>query len=489
MIALLSLLLLAFPASGFAEQFLKILQPAESQPFTSSNVTISIQFGFDIQSDPKLFQAWLNGKPVGALFTYTDTRVATATLSPKDGLEASDKGRRMNVFAAEVEGPDGFKYREMVRFTVDCSGNHAPVASVTTADTLVFSHELVQLDGTGSSDADGDALAYKWSLVSSPKQSKAAFINPAAINPTFIPDVPGTYVAQLVVNDYKTDSQPKTVTIEVVPLKILIERPVNDTIYDILSKHGIVTQSDALSDIQSHHVAILDGNGIGADDIKNSKLLKSALTGGRWGIVLNVSEEQKKVGLIPHLGIVSHGKSKAMLFRRLYSGNTPVIRILELPTIDPEEIKTDPDIYLRYAGMLLKKLRESLMNPEEVLPAAPSPDSPIPPNLINVRWDYRSVLPFTFDHSGRQSVTKGRTQFGKYIVNYTFTLFLDNGGKPTGNKQYLLAQVDTQSNPNDTGSDWMASDGDMSKHNEYAWFQDYIKVSIFPAEADPQTPQ
>jgi len=493
MIALLSLVFFTLPVPAPAGQILEILQPTGTQTLTSSNVPVSVRFGFDMQSSPNLFQAWLNGKPVGGLFEFTDTHVATALLSPKDGLNASDKGSRMNVLSAEVVGPDGNKYREMVRFTVDCAGNHTPVAQVVTEDSAVFVREFVQFDGSGSSDADADPLTYTWSFVTMPKQSKAAFSDPSAVNPSFIPDVPGTYVVQLVVNDYKTDSTPKTVTIEADQLKILIERPVYDKIYEILSKNGFVTQSDALSDIKSHHLAILDGEGITADDIRNSKLLKDVLHEGKWGLVLNPSDEQKSIGLTPHLGIVNQGKSKALLFRRLHDGNTPVIRILDLPGIDPSVLKSDPEILDRYAGILLKRLRQSLeiasVSESSGLGAAPPPDSSIPPDLINVRWDYNSVLPFSFDHSGRHPVTSGRTQHGAVYVNHTFTLFLDNGNKPTGNKQYLLLQVDTNSNPRDSGTPWLATDSDRSKHNEYAWFQDYITVSAYPVEADPNNPK
>src|SRR5512138_398121 len=301
MTALVLLAFLALPAPSQADQFLKILEPVSMQMIHSSNVTISVQFGFDMQSDPRLFRAWLNGKPVGGLFDFADTHVVRATLSPKDGLNASEQGSRINVFAAEVEGPDGSKHHEMVRFTVDCSGNRTPVALIAATDGHVFEHEFVQLDGSGSSDADNDPLAYKWTFTTMPKKSKAAFSDPASATPHFIPDVPGTYVVQLVVDDYKAASEPKTVTIEAEQLKILVDRPVDDRIFDILSKHGIVTLSRAIEDIRAHHVAILDAKGRTADDLRNSDLLKNVLREGKWGLVLNVAEDQKGPGLTAHV--------------------------------------------------------------------------------------------------------------------------------------------------------------------------------------------
>jgi PKD repeat protein len=71
----------------------------------------------------------------------------------------------------------------------------------------------VTLDGGGSSDVDGDSLTYFWSLISVPGISRASLSDPTAVNPSFIVDLAGTYVAQLIVNDGMVDSAPDTVTI------------------------------------------------------------------------------------------------------------------------------------------------------------------------------------------------------------------------------------------------------------------------------------
>ena len=71
----------------------------------------------------------------------------------------------------------------------------------------------VQLTGAASSDVDGDPLTYKWTLPTKPSGSAAVLSSTSIVNPTFTADKPGTYVAQLIVNDSKTDSSPVTVTI------------------------------------------------------------------------------------------------------------------------------------------------------------------------------------------------------------------------------------------------------------------------------------
>ena len=79
-------------------------------------------------------------------------------------------------------------------------------------DQTVVVGQTVQLDGSGSSDADGDLLTFRWALTTRPAGSQATLAN-ATVNPTFVADVLGTYVAQLIVNDGTFDSLPETVTL------------------------------------------------------------------------------------------------------------------------------------------------------------------------------------------------------------------------------------------------------------------------------------
>jgi hypothetical protein len=90
--------------------------------------------------------------------------------------------------------------------------NSAPVAAAG-PDQSVAVGDLVTLDGSGSSDTDGDALSYNWTLVSVPAGSAAALSNPTAVHPTFVADRAGEYTARLVVNDGQAGSAPDTVKI------------------------------------------------------------------------------------------------------------------------------------------------------------------------------------------------------------------------------------------------------------------------------------
>ncbi len=90
--------------------------------------------------------------------------------------------------------------------------NSAPVANAG-ADQAVLVNDTVQLDGSGSSDVDGDSVIFNWSLVSRPDGSDATLSNTGIVNPGFEVDVAGTYTVQLIVNDGTVNSAPDTVTI------------------------------------------------------------------------------------------------------------------------------------------------------------------------------------------------------------------------------------------------------------------------------------
>jgi hypothetical protein len=74
----------------------------------------------------------------------------------------------------------------------------------------------VQLDVSGSVDVDGDLLTYTWALTARPAGSAAELSDPAALQPTFVVDRPGTYAAQLIVFDGSVDSAPATTMISTV---------------------------------------------------------------------------------------------------------------------------------------------------------------------------------------------------------------------------------------------------------------------------------
>jgi hypothetical protein len=96
----------------------------------------------------------------------------------------------------------------------NCQTNTRPVADAGPDQSATLG-DTVTLNGTGSTDVDGDSLTFRWSLTA-PEGSEAVLSDSTVARPTFEVDVIGegaAYLARLIVNDGTADSQPDTVTI------------------------------------------------------------------------------------------------------------------------------------------------------------------------------------------------------------------------------------------------------------------------------------
>src|SRR5204862_8090886 len=71
----------------------------------------------------------------------------------------------------------------------------------------------VTLRGSFSTDVDGGELAFSWAILSRPVGSTVTIVDRTAVNATFVPDRPGLYIAQLIVNDGDKSSKPATVSV------------------------------------------------------------------------------------------------------------------------------------------------------------------------------------------------------------------------------------------------------------------------------------
>jgi hypothetical protein len=156
---------------------------------------------FDADGDPLTFLWSLTSVPSGSGAALSDV----TAIAPTFDVDVPGS------YVAQLIVNDG-KVSSSPDTVVITTENSAPTANAG-PDQSVLVGDTVLLDGGGSSDADGDSLTYSWSLTVVPAGSGAALVDATTATPTFVADVPGTYVVQLVVNDGTVDSAPDTVVV------------------------------------------------------------------------------------------------------------------------------------------------------------------------------------------------------------------------------------------------------------------------------------
>ncbi|WP_152207911.1 PKD domain-containing protein [Marinobacter changyiensis] len=154
---------------------------------------------------------------VGLPLTYDWTLLqrptdSVAVLNNADSIAASFTVDQPGVYQVRLIVNDGFLDSLPAVATISTS-NSRPVANAGD-DQSVSVADLVQLDGTGSNDADGDDLSFAWSIMSAPQDSNVTLTDPVSAQPSFEPDIAGLYVLQLIVSDGILLSDPDSTQVE-----------------------------------------------------------------------------------------------------------------------------------------------------------------------------------------------------------------------------------------------------------------------------------
>ncbi|MGH1487068.1 MAG: PKD domain-containing protein [Cellvibrionaceae bacterium] len=89
--------------------------------------------------------------------------------------------------------------------------NRKPVAQISYDNNVELNK--VFLNGSGSSDTEGEPLSYSWRFVTIPSGSAAVLSSLTAVNPEFTPDLNGSYEVELIVNDGLINSDASTASI------------------------------------------------------------------------------------------------------------------------------------------------------------------------------------------------------------------------------------------------------------------------------------
>jgi len=207
---------------------LKMTSSHDFRTYWQDTFNIDIQvFDGKINSNPKSsdFNGRLDGVDVKVLLSLDDTPVATLSgVTANHGEWKGDYFFKENLslpgeYTVDVIlsylGQTLSKTSSMfvIASVPDNGGasNHAPSANAGT-DGTTGNGVLISLDGSGSSDPDGDSFTFSWSQTSGPA---GPFVGITTSTPDYTPSATGTAVFELTVTDSRGASSTDSVTITV----------------------------------------------------------------------------------------------------------------------------------------------------------------------------------------------------------------------------------------------------------------------------------
>ena len=194
-----------------------------------TTVTLNGSGSSDVDGDPLTYAWAFVSRPEGSTAVLADATSVTPS------FELDSPG----TYVVSLVVHDGFLFS--AADTVSITTLNSPPVANAGPDQTAFVTNTVTLDGTGSTDVDGDAITYNWALISAPAGSAATLDDGTVPRPTFVIDRPGIYVAQLVVHDGTVASTPDTVTITT-------------------ENSAPVANAGAAQTIVAGRIAVLDGN-------------------------------------------------------------------------------------------------------------------------------------------------------------------------------------------------------------------------------------
>jgi hypothetical protein len=173
--------------------------------------------------------------------------------------------------------------------------NSAPVV-VLAPDRSVPLATVVTLDGSASTDADGDVLSYVWRLTSAPAGSTAVLGNANAAVASLVPDIVGAYGLTLTVSDGKTSiaatAVVNAVSGNVAPVAAIGVASANGAIGALASFDGALS-TDANADILSYAWALTAKPVGSASALSSATAARTALTpdlAGQYVVTLVVND-------------------------------------------------------------------------------------------------------------------------------------------------------------------------------------------------------
>lgn len=178
-----------------------VVTATNDAPVASAGADVSVDLGglatldgsgsSDVNGDTLTFSWSIATQPIGSQAVLESADTVAPTLVPE---VRGPYELLLTVSDGELSATDSV----LVRAGISA---HVPDAVASTTTPTVAVDARVQVDGSRSSDADGDPLGYSWVLAEVPPNSIAALSDTRVVSPTFVADQPGQYRLELTVDD------------------------------------------------------------------------------------------------------------------------------------------------------------------------------------------------------------------------------------------------------------------------------------------------
>ena len=160
----------------------------------------------DTDGDGLIYKWNLTNLPEGSQTKLFVENFIKASITPDfDGL-----------YVVQLIVNDGLVDSEPVSMVIEATSENLPPIAILGDDKQVKTGVFTVITASDSYDADNDDLSYHWSIVSKPESSLLTFTdlnNTTIKSKSFLVDVDGDYIFQLIVNDGVNDSKPVFKTI------------------------------------------------------------------------------------------------------------------------------------------------------------------------------------------------------------------------------------------------------------------------------------
>jgi hypothetical protein len=186
-----------------------------------AQVTLDGSGSSDPDKNYPLSYAWnITGKPQGSMAELSGADTVHPTLTP--GLLGE---YTVQLIVADSLGAKSEP--DKVRLSTE---NSAPVADAGPDQAIIEIGTVVELNGTQSYDGNGDAISFSWAIITKPAESLAILSNSTSPTATFVADVHGDYVIELLVRDPWVSSEADRVVVSLGNVKPVANAGVNQSV-------------------------------------------------------------------------------------------------------------------------------------------------------------------------------------------------------------------------------------------------------------------